>query len=93
MTGNDEGVVVYRRPLCPYCMKLRLRLRFSRLRYTEKNIWADPEAAAFVRSSRTGTRPSATVTVAGTSMVNPSKRQVMSAVATHAPHLLARGRP
>ncbi|MEV8034327.1 glutaredoxin domain-containing protein [Streptomyces sp. NPDC002742] len=90
MTGNDEGVVVYWRPLCPYCMKLRLRLRFSRLRYTEKNIWKDPGAAAFVRSVADGNETVPTVTVAGTSMVNPSKRQVMSAVATHAPHLLSK---
>jgi mycoredoxin len=90
MAGNDEGVVMYWRPLCPYCMRLRLRLRFSRLRYTERNIWADPEAAAFVRSVADGDETVPTVTVAGHAMVNPSKKRVMEAVATHAPQALSR---
>ncbi|WP_030542734.1 glutaredoxin domain-containing protein [Streptomyces albus] len=89
MTRQDDGVVVYWRPGCPYCMKLRLRLRFSRLRYTEVNIWRDKEAAAFVRSVANGNETVPTVTVAGLPMVNPSKRQLLSAVETYAPHLLA----
>src|ERR1700730_1505082 len=62
--GHD-GVVVYWRPMCTYCMKLRLRLRFTRLRYTKVNIWRDPEAAAFVRSVADGNETVPTVTVAG----------------------------
>jgi mycoredoxin len=85
--GHD-GVVVYWRPMCTYCMKLRLRLRFTRLRYTKVNIWRDPEAAAFVRSVADGNETVPTVTVAGRAMVNPSKTQLMEAVETYAPHLL-----
>ncbi|MFD9002451.1 glutaredoxin domain-containing protein [Streptomyces sp. NPDC059582] len=88
MSADQDGVVVYWRPGCPYCMKLRLRLRFTRLRYTEVNIWRDPEAAAYVRSVADGNETVPTVTVAGRAMVNPSKRQLMDAVVTHAPHLL-----
>lgn len=88
MVEDQEGMVVYWRPMCPYCMKLRLRLRLTRLRYTEVNIWRDPEAAAFVRSVADGNETVPTVTVAGRAMVNPSKKQLMKAVATHAPHLL-----
>ncbi|MEV0177548.1 glutaredoxin domain-containing protein [Streptomyces sp. NPDC050803] len=88
MTGDGEGVVVYWRPGCPYCMKLRLGLRFSRLRYTEVNIWQDPEAAAYVRSVADGNETVPTVTVAGHAMVNPSRGRLMDAVRTHAPHLL-----
>jgi mycoredoxin len=88
MTGDRDGVVVYWRPGCPYCMKLRLRLRFTRLRYTEVNIWRDPEAAAFVRSVADGNETVPTVTVAGKAMVNPSKRQLLEAVEMYAPHLL-----
>lgn len=89
MVEDQDGVVVYWRPMCPYCMKLRLRLRFTRLRYTEVNIWRDPEAAAFVRSVADGNETVPTVTVAGRAMVNPSKRQLMEAVAAYAPQLLS----
>ncbi|MFD9502244.1 mycoredoxin [Streptomyces sp. NPDC060035] len=88
MTGDREGMVVYWRPGCPYCMKLRLRLRLSGLTYTEVNIRRDPEAAAFVRSVADGNETVPTVRVAGHSMVNPSKREVVRAVTEHAPHLL-----
>lgn len=86
--GGSTGMVVYWRPGCPYCMKLRLRLRFSGLTYTEVNIWRDPRAAAFVRSVADGNETVPTVTVAGQAMVNPSKRRIIDAVRTRAPHLL-----
>lgn len=91
MTGGGEGVVVYWRPGCPYCMKLRLMLRFGRPRpreVTEVNIWQDPEAAAFVRSVADGNETVPTVTVAGRAMVNPSRRTLLSAIRAYAPHLL-----
>lgn len=89
MTEEHEGVVVYWRPGCPFCVKLRLSLFFTRLRYTRINIWKDRQAAAFVRSVADGNETVPTVSVAGQhTMVNPSKRQVLEAVRTHAPHLL-----
>ncbi|RST06342.1 NrdH-redoxin [Streptomyces sp. WAC05374] len=69
-------------------MKLRLQLRFTGLRYTEVNIWKDPEAAAYVRSVADGNETVPTVRVAGTALVNPSLRQLLEAVRAHAPHLL-----
>jgi len=69
-------------------MKLLLRLRFTRLRYTTVNIWRDPDAAAFVRSVADGNETVPTVTVAGRAMVNPSKKELLEAVKAHAPHLL-----
>jgi mycoredoxin len=87
--ADHKGVVVYWRPGCPYCMKLRTRLRFTRLRYSEVNIWRDPEAAAFVRSVADGNETVPTVTVAGKAMVNPSKGQLLEAMKTHTPHLAA----
>ncbi|MFE7271158.1 glutaredoxin domain-containing protein [Streptomyces sp. NPDC057623] len=88
MTQEHDGVVVYWRPMCTYCMKLLLRLRFTRLRYTTVNIWRDPDAAAFVRSVADGNETVPTVTVAGRAMVNPSKKELLEAVKAHAPHLL-----
>ncbi|MGW6605381.1 glutaredoxin domain-containing protein [Streptomyces sp. NPDC055036] len=89
MTEEHDGVVVYWRPGCVYCMKLRLRLRFTRLRYTQVNIWRDPGAAAFVRSVADGNETVPTVTVAGRPMVNPSKKDLLEEVRAHAPHLLS----
>ncbi|RLL69695.1 glutaredoxin domain-containing protein [Streptomyces sp. Z26] len=87
-TGNDDGVVVYWRPGCVFCAALLTRLRFTKLRYTKVNIWKDPEAAAYVRSVADGNETVPTVTVAGEAMVNPSRKRVLEAVATRAPHLL-----
>ncbi|MGH3390701.1 MAG: glutaredoxin domain-containing protein [Actinomadura sp.] len=92
--ADHQGVVVYWRPGCTYCMKLRTSLRFTRLRYSEVNIWRDPEAAAFVRSVADGNETVPTVTVGGKAMVNPSKGQLLEAVKTHTPHLApGRGKP
>lgn len=85
--ADHGGVVVYWRPGCTYCMRLRTRLRFTRLRYSEVNIWKDPQAAAFVRSVADGNETVPTVTVAGKAMVNPSKARLLEAVRTHTPHL------
>ncbi|MDX6315572.1 MAG: hypothetical protein QOF44_5036 [Streptomyces sp.] len=89
MTAQHDGVVVYWRPGCPYCMVLRMGMRRTHLPYTEVNIWEDPEAAAFVRSVADGNETVPTVVVAGKAMVNPSTREVVAAVEEHAPHLLA----
>lgn len=87
MTG--DAVVLYWRPLCTYCMNLRLGLLFTRLRYSRRfimvNIWKDPDAAAFVRSVADGNETVPTVTVAGRPMVNPSVRQLLAAVREYAP--------
>jgi glutaredoxin-like protein len=85
----DDEVVVYWRPGCPFCMKLRASMAFTSLPHRRVNIWQDADAAAFVRSVAGGNETVPTVTVAGHAMVNPSKEQIMHAVREHAPHLLA----
>lgn len=87
MTDDREGaeVVVYWRPGCPFCMKLRLSMRLVGLRRREVNIWKDPEAAAFVRSVADGNETVPTVTVGGKAMVNPSLRRVRQAVRERSP--------
>ncbi|MYV93672.1 hypothetical protein GT350_26105 [Streptomyces sp. SID1034] len=92
VTQDQDGVVLYWRPMCTYCMKLRLRLLFTGLRFVKVNIWRDPDAAAFVRSVAGGNETVPTVTVAGRAMVNPSKRELFEAVRAHAPRSLPRGR-
>ncbi|GAA4926445.1 glutaredoxin [Nonomuraea thailandensis] len=90
MVASDDEVVLYWRPMCTYCMKLRLSLLFTRLRYRNVNIWKDPKAAAFVRSVANGFETVPTVTVADRPMVNPTRRQLLDAVKRYAPHLLGR---
>ncbi|OEU95762.1 glutaredoxin domain-containing protein [Streptomyces oceani] len=83
-----EDVVLYWRPGCLFCMKLRAQLRFTDLRFRRVNIWRDSTAAAFVRSVADGNETVPTVSVAGHALVNPSKRQLLDAIRTYAPHAL-----
>lgn len=82
-----EAVHVYWRPGCPFCASLRRGLRRSGLAVEWHNIWEDKRAAAYVRSVTGGDETVPTVNVAGEALVNPSRRQVLSAVQDRAPHL------
>jgi mycoredoxin len=53
VTG-DERLTVYWRPGCPFCAKLRARLKVARVPYRGVDIWQDPEAAALVREHNGG---------------------------------------
>ncbi len=95
--GAAAGVTVYWRPGCPYCASLRRGLRRSGLATHEVDIWADPSAAAFVRSHAGGHETVPTVDVGGAVLVNPSARQVVDEAAaagiTVAAHLTRWWRP
>lgn len=88
MSQTDSPVIVYTRPGCPYCAKLRAGLKASKLRHREVDIWQDPRAAAFVREVADGNETVPTVDVAGYAMVNPRVRDVLAAVAERAPEHL-----
>ena len=79
----DTPVVVYWRPGCPYCARLRWGLRRAKVVTEEINIWSDPAGAAFVRSVNAGDETVPTVVVGTTSLVNPTPRQVRSEVERH----------
>ena len=64
-------VTVYWRPGCPYCSMLSRDLDRAGLAYETRNIWDDPDAAAFVRSVARGNETVPTVTVGDTALVNP----------------------
>jgi len=83
VAADAREVVVYTRPGCPYCFTLRAGLRRSGVTFQEINIWADPDAAAFVRSVANGNETVPTVVVGDVHMINPSARRV-SAVASDA---------
>jgi mycoredoxin len=73
-------VTLYWRPGCMFCLRLRLVLRWHRLSVHQVNIWADPDAAAFVRSVADGNEIVPTVVVDGHPIVNPAPRQVVAAL-------------
>lgn len=55
-------------------------LQAGNLTYERRNIWDDPEAAAFVRSVADGNETVPTVVVGRDAMVNPSISQVLDAL-------------
>ncbi|MGK2958541.1 MAG: glutaredoxin family protein [Acidimicrobiales bacterium] len=77
--GAPVGIVVYRRAGCGFCASLRRQLRRAGVATVERDIWADPDAAAFVRRHARGNETVPTVDVAGTVLVNPTTRQVLAA--------------
>lgn len=81
-------VQVYWRPGCPFCRRLLGALHRSGLPFDEINIWADPAAAATLRSIAGGTETVPTVVVEDRRLVNPTARQVFDAVRAQAPELL-----
>ena len=89
----NDLVTVYWRPGCPFCARLRWRLRKAGLETTEVNIWADPDAAATVRSIAHGNETVPTVVIAGDGLVNPPARVVLDAVRAIAPELLPAPKP
>lgn len=79
-TARERPVVVYYRPGCPYCLRLRAALgaRAGRARWVD--IWADPGAAAYVRSVNGGNETVPTVVVDGVPRIDPAPATVRAAL-------------
>jgi mycoredoxin len=78
----EERLVVYWRPGCPYCARLRARLWAGRVPYTAVNIHEDPAAAAVVREHNGGDELVPTVRLGGDRWFsNPSWRDLRAALA------------
>lgn len=73
---DPHRVVIYWRPGCMYCARLRLTLGRAGRRATWINIWQDPEAAAFVRSVNDGNETVPTVVLDGIPHTNPDPGRV-----------------
>ncbi|MGW5009688.1 glutaredoxin domain-containing protein [Streptomyces parvulus] len=67
----DGRPVVYWRPGCKYCIRLRLKLGRGARRLHWVDIWRDPAGAAAVRSANDGNETVPTVVVAGRPHTNP----------------------
>lgn len=67
----DGRPVVFWRPGCQYCIRLRIRLGRSARQAYWVNIWRDPAGAAAVRAANDGNETVPTVFVAGRPHTNP----------------------
>lgn len=89
MTTDDTApVVIHWRPGCGFCSALLRGVESTPLRYETVNIWEDEAGAAFVRSVADGNETVPTVRVGDVALVNPTPRQLLQAVAEHAPEAL-----
>ena len=71
LSATDGRTIVYWRPGCRYCLRLRARLgRAARGAYWV-NIWSDPAGAAAVRAVADGNETVPTVVLDGESFVHP----------------------
>ena len=69
--------LVYWRPGCMFCLKMRLGLRLRGVDHDAVNIWRDDDARATVRSHAGGNETVPTVVIGGEHLVNPSVREVV----------------
>ncbi|WP_371667210.1 hypothetical protein OG985_06125 [Streptomyces sp. NBC_00289] len=72
----DGRPVVFWRPGCMYCLRLRMRLGRTGRRLHWVDIWRDPAGAAVVRAANDGDETVPTVLVEGRPHVNPDPEWV-----------------
>lgn len=72
----DGRPVVFWRPGCMYCLRLRIRLGRSARQLHWVDIWRDADGAAVVRAANDGNETVPTVVVAGRPHVNPDPEWV-----------------
>ncbi|WP_155372915.1 glutaredoxin domain-containing protein [Catellatospora vulcania] len=70
-SAADGRPIVYWRPGCQFCLRLRVRLGSAASRAHWVDIWRDPDGAAAVRAVTGGDETVPTVVVAGQPHVNP----------------------
>ncbi|WLQ37936.1 glutaredoxin domain-containing protein [Streptomyces castrisilvae] len=80
----DGRPVVFWRPGCAYCLRLRFRLGHRARQLHWVDIWRDPEGAAVVRAANDGNETVPTVVVAGTPHTNPDPAWVRDQLAPSA---------
>lgn len=74
---TDRDVVIYWRPGCIFCIRLRGRLGRHGKEATWVNIWQDPAAAEFVRGVNGGNETVPTVVIGGEAHTNPDPQEVL----------------
>lgn len=82
-SASDGRPIIYWRPGCRYCLRLRLRLGRDGGRAHWVNIWSDPEGAAAVRAVTGGDETVPTVVAGAESFVNPDPTRMRELLRTH----------
>jgi mycoredoxin len=72
----DGRPVVFWRPGCKYCLRLRIRLGRDARQLHWVDIWRDPAGAATVRAANDGNETVPTVVVSGRPHTNPDPEWV-----------------
>jgi glutaredoxin len=80
LSSADGRPIVYWRPGCPFCMRLRASIGRDAGRLHWVDIWADPDGAASVRAVADGNETVPTVVHGNQAMVNPKPEQVRELV-------------
>ncbi|SDT79318.1 glutaredoxin family protein [Actinoplanes derwentensis] len=83
--GTDDRPVVYWRPGCVFCLRLRARLGADAARLNWVDIWRDPAAAATVREITGGDEIVPTVVIGGQAHVNPDPSWIRDQIVPAAP--------
>ncbi|MGW1747585.1 glutaredoxin domain-containing protein [Streptomyces sp. NPDC002092] len=83
-SAADGRPVVFWRPGCTYCLRLRLRLGRSARQLYWVDIWRDPAGAAAVREANDGNETVPTVVVAGRPHTNPDPEWIREQLAPSA---------
>lgn len=78
----ERRVVIYWRPGCMFCQRLKGALRDEGKEAIWINIWQDDEGAAFVRSVNDGNETVPTVVIEGEAHTNPDPQTVREALAS-----------
>ena len=82
MSTTDTDITFFWRPGCGFCMALERQLASTDLTITYRNIWEDPEAAAFVRNHAQGNEVVPTIQIGSSVLVNPTVDEVTLTAAT-----------
>jgi len=77
-SAEDGKAIIYWRPGCPFCLRLRATLGQTARRAHWVDIWSDPEGAAAVREVADGNETVPTVILAGKPHINPDPQWLRS---------------
>nr|WP_051145660.1 glutaredoxin domain-containing protein [Ornithinimicrobium pekingense] len=77
MPESERSVVIYWRPGCGFCQRLKGHLGAAGEQATWVNIWQDEEAAAYVREVNGGNETVPTVVIDGVPHTNPRPAKVL----------------
>ena len=90
MSSNEAGLQVYWRQGCPYCVSLRMALNEAGVAATWRNIYENPDDAAFVRGVAGGNETVPTVSLDGEALVAPRPTRLLRLLRRDHPELVTR---